>query len=204
MNTLERPWIVMFSQTGTEIASVSVGLRVKPDLVITTRSNLDGVNLWLKKQIEDEKIKVVYLSKQTTEDSYINIFKEYTNPLITMHGFLRIIPPGVCDKYEIYNLHPGLITKYPELKGKDPQIRAIEGRYLTAGCVIHRAIAEVDAGEIVAEHEIEIAKKHPDLIYHNLRTLGIIMWKNFLQSYVKSGNNQSNRNTISGNLSGVS
>jgi folate-dependent phosphoribosylglycinamide formyltransferase PurN len=204
MNILKRPWITLFSQTGTEIASVCTGLRIIPDIVVTTRMDLEGVNPWLTKQIKEEKIKLVNLPKPCSEQNYEEIFQHYKDPLITMHGFLRILPPNICSKYEIYNLHPGLITKYPELKGKDPQKRSIELKHKTAGCVIHRAIAEVDAGEIVAEHEIDTSNKHEDLIYANLRALGVVMWKNFLKSYVESGNNQSNRNTISRNLSGIS
>ena len=54
---------------------------------------------------------------------------------------------------EIYNLHPGLITKYPELKGKDPQKKVFEmlNRPAKVGCVLHRATAEVDSGEILME-----------------------------------------------------
>jgi folate-dependent phosphoribosylglycinamide formyltransferase PurN len=204
MNKLKRPWIALFSQTGTEIASVCSGLKILPDCIITTKKDLQDVNLWLVKQVKDKKVEIVFLSKQCDSQTYKNILMQYKNPLITMHGFLRIVPGDICDEYEIYNLHPGLITKYPELKGKDPQKRAIEGEYKTAGCVIHRAIAEVDAGEIIAEHELDIANKHEDLIFTNLRTLGIIMWKNFLKPYVESRNNQSNRNTVSRNLSGIS
>ena len=42
--------------------------------------------------------------------------------LITLHGYLRIIPENICKQCKhIYNGHPGLINMYPELKGKDPQ-----------------------------------------------------------------------------------
>ena len=52
--------------------------------------------------------------------------KDVDNTLITLNGWLRIVPPDKCAKYNIYNGHPGLITKYPELKGKDPQQRMWE------------------------------------------------------------------------------
>ena len=35
-------------------------------------------------------------------------------------------PGEVCEKRNIYNGHPGLITQYPQLKGKDPQQKAID------------------------------------------------------------------------------
>ena len=73
----------------------------------------------------------------------------YENPIITLHGWLRIMPPEICNRYEIYNGHPGLITKYPELKGKDPQMRAWEGDYEFCGSVLHRVTEGVDEGEII-------------------------------------------------------
>ena len=77
------------------------------------------------------------------------------NVLVTLHGYLRILPPSFCDKTRIYNGHPGLITKHPELKGFNPQKKAFEaGTYKTVGSVIHEVIPELDSGDVVAEGEI--------------------------------------------------
>ena len=62
------------------------------------------------------------------------------------------MPPGVCDAFEIYNGHPGLITKYPELKGKDPQERSFK-QYETAGAVLHKVTAGVDEGDVIDYEE---------------------------------------------------
>jgi folate-dependent phosphoribosylglycinamide formyltransferase PurN len=62
------------------------------------------------------------------------LLEQFPDAIVTLHGWLRVIPAYVCERSRIYNGHPGLITKYPELKGKDPQVRAFikEGKYPTS------------------------------------------------------------------------
>lgn len=184
-----RPWIALFSQTGTEIANIAMYHKVRPALLVTTRKDIDNANPWIKKEVEEKRIPIVFLPKKVSAKDYNNIFQTFDNPVVTLHGFLRIIPEGTCKKYEMYNLHPGLITKYPELKGKDPQERAWQGKYETAGCVIHKVIPAVDEGEILLSHEIDIRHNNRNKIYKDLHSLGSVMWCHFFEKYVKPGNN---------------
>ena len=89
-------------------------------------------------------------NKYVLED-YEEILMYFPEAIITLHGWLRIMPKEVCERFSIFNGHPGLITEYPELKGKDPQIRAFEGKYPVMGCVIHKVTAGVDEGKILKE-----------------------------------------------------
>ena len=164
----QRPWIAFFSQTGSEIVNISKALGREPDLIITNErpDRLRKIN---------EGIELCYMmpNKPTLED-YKNILNAYENPLITLHGWLRIIPEEIADQYEIFNGHPGLITLYPDLKGKDPQEKAFEANYKTIGSVIHRVTAGVDEGPVVMER----AYNSPNLlslddtfrILHNIST----------------------------------
>jgi folate-dependent phosphoribosylglycinamide formyltransferase PurN len=181
---MKRDWITFFSQTGSEIANVASFYKTVPGCIIHNKQHFERVNPWIKQQMDKQTTRFVQLSPTPTVDDYFAILKDYKNPLITLHGYLRIIPKEICEKYEIYNLHPGLITKYPDLKGKDPQDRAFQKQYDTAGCVIHRVIPEVDSGEIMLEHEINIKYKDLDRVYTELHTLGSAMWIRFLEKYV--------------------
>ena len=98
---------------------------------------------------------------------------------------MRIVPEEICGRYEIYNGHPGLITKYPELKGKDPQERAYNDKYKTAGSVIHRVVPEVDAGEILAEEEVDIKDKSLNEVYESLHEISSDLWVEFLKEKFK-------------------
>ena len=135
-----RPWIAFFSQTGSEIVQISEALGRWPDMIITNRrpKSARTINPKLPKD------KLYFTSNKPEEYEYLHYFRQTKNPIITLHGWLRVLPEDICNKYEIYNGHPGLITRYPELKGKDPQMRAFAGEYNTAGCVIHKVTPGVD------------------------------------------------------------
>lgn len=90
------------------------------------------------------------------EEDYKNINLDKRDIILLM-GYLRIIPEWMCSEYNIYNLHPGNIQKYPELKGIHPQKKAIERRLRDTGCSIHRVSKEVDEGEVVLSSIVDIS-----------------------------------------------
>ena len=87
--------------------------------------------------------------------------------------------------HSIYNGHPGLITEYPELKGKDPQIRAYEGikagKYNTAGAVIHKVVEGVDEGKVVMEEYFNAQDLELDDLFRILRDRSLYMWHRLLE-----------------------
>ena len=170
-------WVALFSQTGSEIVNISESIGRWPDLIITNRqSGYYNIN---SKIMTNGRSHVVFTEKKPEVDRYLQLIRE--GSFVTLHGWLRIIPPEVCEAYEIYNGHPGLITEYPELKGKDPQERAFEGKYKTAGSVIHEVVPEVDAGKILKEGEVDIEGKSLDEVYSTLHKVSTNLWIEFLK-----------------------
>jgi len=179
----EYDWIAFFSQSGTEIQNIISHTGKIPAAIITNRQDDEGLNTFLKQAKSEGKFNWVTLPKNPELKDYKKALKPFKNPLITLHGYLRIIPKEICKKYKIFNLHPGLITLHPELKGKDPQIRAIEAGHNTAGAVIHKVTPVVDDGEIIASHAINIAFLDKVDILNKLHALGSVMWYNFFNTY---------------------
>ena len=171
----QNQWVTFFSQTGTEIVDISKKLDRWPDKIITNErpEHLRKIN---KELLERE---IIYLPNKPTADDYDAVLQD--NALVTLHGWLRVVPPSICDKHLIYNGHPGLITKYPELKGKDPQVRAFEGKYPTAGAVIHKVVAGVDEGKIILEEKFNTYGLDLDGLFHTLRDRSLHMWTQFLR-----------------------
>ena len=170
-----RPWVTLFSQTGAEIADISESLGRWPDLIITNKrpNHL--------RTIDSRIVEYGYteLPNIPTLEDIENVLKD--NAIITLHGWLRIMPPDICEKYLIYNGHPGLITKYPELKGKDPQVRAFEGKYPIAGAVIHKVVAGVDEGKVILEEKFNAIDLSLDELFRILRDRSLFMWTTFLK-----------------------
>ena len=178
-------WIPFMSQTGTEVREISNLLHFLPSLLVT--NDYDRISEETQEWIFKMKIPVLSLPSKPTLDHYL-LINPKKDDLITLHGYLRILPKAFVENqsYTIYNGHPGLITDYPELKGKDPQIRAWEGRYDIIGSVIHEVTPEVDEGKVVMEMKCNI-KPHSKIndYFEVLRNCSLTCWMNFFQRYLE-------------------
>ena len=172
-----KPWITFFSQTGAEIADLSEALGRWPDVIITNErpENLRTIDPRIEKQ------GYFTWANKPTEEDYIATLEKYPDAIVTLHGWLRVVPGYVCERSKIFNGHPGLITKYPELKGKDPQVRAFEGKYDTIGCVLHEVNAGVDEGRVIAEEEVNAYGLDLEDTFRILRDRSLYLWHKFLE-----------------------
>ena len=178
-------WIAFFSQTGSEIVNLSKALGRKPDLLVT--NNVDGL---MPFNPGVRQLGVIIQSGK--HDLLMTYFRSQSlfNPadtLITLHGYLRILPEDICSKYTILNGHPGLITNYPELKGKDPQTKTWENKYPVIGSVVHKVTAEVDAGEIVSSVAYTNRCETPEELYGKLKQCSLESWVWVLKQYKDLG-----------------
>lgn len=149
-----KKWIAFFSQTGSEISNVARQMFHCPDVIVTNKLDTDGINDTLLKMAFD---RMYFLPKKPTLEEYETALEDCGLPpedtLITLHGYLRIMPPQICSKWNIVNCHPALISKYPELKGFDPQKRSMG--YTKVGTTLHKVTATVDDGPIISESQID-------------------------------------------------
>ena len=168
-------WITFFSQTGAEIADISESIGRWPDLIIT---NKRPENL---RTIDPRIVEYGYteIPNKPTVSDLDAVLQD--NAIITLHGWLRIMPEVICNKYLIYNGHPGLITKYPELKGKDPQVKAHKLGHEVAGAVIHKVTAGVDEGRVIMEEYFNASQLDLDELFRILRDRSLYMWSNLLK-----------------------
>lgn len=178
-------WIPFFSQTGSEISKISKIFGRKPDLIVTNNTEEE-----IKFHPDVRKLNAIIMSGH--HDILMNYFRHQTlypehETLITLHGYLRIIPQDICEKYQIYNGHPGSIRMYPELKGKDPQVRAWHNkqRYPIIGSVVHKVTAGVDEGDIVIEENTPNTAESLNQAYELLRDTSLKSWVRFMQGKFK-------------------
>jgi len=171
-------WIAFFSQTGAEIADIAESLGRWPDRIYTNERP-DHL-----RTIDERIVKQGFftLNNRPTLEEYEDFLVYFPEAIITLHGWLRIMPPEICEKFRVFNGHPGLITEYPELKGKDPQVRAFEGKYPVAGAVIHHVTAGVDEGKVIMEERFNNMNNSLDDLFRILRDRSLYMWCNFLRT----------------------
>jgi folate-dependent phosphoribosylglycinamide formyltransferase PurN len=171
-------WVAFFSHTGSEIYKLSKKIGRFPDRVITNNPPDANINKQLKNRVD-----IVYVRDKPDDADYERVIKD-EDSVVTLHGWMRIVPKKICKHYEIYNLHPGLITKYPELKGADPQKRVAEepdeSKYKKVGCVIHRVIHKVDEGKVLASCSTSNHFPGEATLTTHLHEMATQLWVDFL------------------------
>jgi folate-dependent phosphoribosylglycinamide formyltransferase PurN len=173
-------WVVFFSQTGSEICNLINALDVIPDIIVTNNV-FENINLKLLDTPLRERL--VFLEKKPTIQDYRNVLK--CNDLITLHGWLRIVPAEVCNDFNIYNLHPAPLSRYPHLKGKDPQKRTIESKLKYGGSTIHVCSPELDSGQIISEVSVFLDDaKNDHEKYDRIYNSSFSLWKTFLKKHL--------------------
>jgi folate-dependent phosphoribosylglycinamide formyltransferase PurN len=189
-------WVAFFSQTGSEIVNISKTIGKWPDVIVTNKQSRFGINDDLLSVVESTINRYVTLPEFPKEIDYLKVAdilgysildeKWQDEVLITLHGYLRILPPDFTTSSNIYNGHPGLITKHPNLKGLDPQKKAWNENHIRIGCVIHRVIPELDSGEVVAEKMIHNNFETFVDMLDALHVASSQLWINFLNDRLRN------------------
>lgn len=174
-------WAAFFSQTGSEIVEIAQTINIWPDVICTNRQpdSLSSINSVLLEKCFD---KILFLPRSPSAEEYDTALSgclKYNSSVVTLHGYLRIIPAEICNTYNIYNGHPGDIIDYPELKGFNPQEKAHTLGLKKTGCVLHRVIPEVDSGQILKRKTCNINSMSLSEIYKALHKTSIDLWVEF-------------------------
>lgn len=152
-------WIVFCSQTGSEIKKLSNIIGIYPDLLVTN----DIGKLMIRDWLLSKKIPILSLPNKPILSDYDFLSDYDLDSLITLHGYLRIMPNEIVLKYKIYNGHPGLINHNPDLKGLDPQKKAFKNKYRKIGSVIHIVDEGVDSGDVICSYAVNSIKRESSL-----------------------------------------
>ena len=89
-------WIALFSQTGQEIIDISNQVDRVPDLIISNNHPSNVINI-----LKGVEYRWLISSKESkTLDILDEVVDDPKNTLITLNGWLRIVPPDKCAKYK--------------------------------------------------------------------------------------------------------
>ncbi len=176
-------WVAFISQSGQELYSISQECQVLPGIIVT--KNIRKLKPELKEYFEKCDVHIVTIPFNPTPKDYLDLSIR-DKKLITLHGYLRIIPYIFLGSLhgKIYNGHPALINKYPELKGFNMQEQVFinKGKYPKIGSVIHEVTSVLDSGRIIATAEIDNVCQSIDQAYDLLRKTSLETWKYFFRN----------------------
>ena len=156
---------VLGSTKGTDLQKIIETERLgqlgaKVSLVLSNRQNA-----YILERAKIYNIPSVYIShKNKTRESFENeasiLLDKYQIYLILLIGFMRVLSPGFCRRwnYKILNVHPSLLPKYSG--GMDSNIHeaVLKNNEKETGCTIHYVTEEVDAGPILIQKKCQISK----------------------------------------------
>ena len=95
---LNRKWVALFSQTGSELANICREINTVPNLILTNKENIESIDPWL---LDNCFKKIIMLPQKPTLEEYNTALKQERfnpkNTFLSMHGYLRIIPKEVCN-----------------------------------------------------------------------------------------------------------
>ena len=188
-------WVAFYSQTGSEIVNISRAIKRWPDLVVTNKQDDKTTHVELVQRVRQNDTEILTLPNWPKEINYTSAADKLNYSIlnedwkkdvfVTLHGYLRILPPHFTRSSNIYNGHPGAIHIHPELKGFNPQKKAWEANHIRVGCVIHKVTPDLDDGPIVVKCLINNNFDSYDELEKALHVESSKLWINFLNERLR-------------------
>ncbi len=160
-------WINLGSRSGKTLDEVCKALGKRPD------TNYNSKNF--SKEVIESQLRRLYSKEKT---------------LITLMGYLRIVPEDICREFTVMNIHPAPIhlKPYERYKGKDPIERYWKERPNSSnvvhlwGSVLHVATPELDEGPIIANRIFGC--RDLEECYNNSFSANIDLWVKYLKEVI--------------------
>lgn len=136
--------IVLISGKGTNLKAI-LDNNIPVKAVISDRADAPGIKIAHNYGIET----IICNSKQQV----CNNIQSSKPDLICLAGFMRILPKYITDKFQIMNIHPSLLPRFP---GLHAQKQALESKVKYSGCTVHMVDGGVDTGKIIIQKVVPI------------------------------------------------
>lgn len=99
-----------------------------------------------------------FASREAHHQAMLDCAERHAAELVVLGGFDRILSRAWVEAYpdRIINIHPSLLPAFAGGMNPKPQQDALESGVKIAGCTVHIATDEVDAGPIVAQAAVPV------------------------------------------------
>lgn len=99
------------------------------------------------------------LSRERYDGDLAAVIRDYQPDLIVMAGWMHILSAAFLDVFprQVINLHPALPNQFAGVEAIRRAYEAYQrGEITESGCMVHYAIPEVDAGDVIASAQVPI------------------------------------------------
>jgi len=124
-------------------------------VVASDRPNAPGLAWAIQHGLSTFALSPKDIGKPVFEAALDGALREAGAEWIALAGYMRLLSDAFVAKWRgrIVNIHPSLLPKY---KGLDTHARALAAGDTVAGCSVHVVTEELDAGEVLGQHEVAI------------------------------------------------
>jgi len=154
--------VVLISGSGTNLQAIidaieTNTLEAKISLVVSNRKAAYGLV-----RAEEHHIPTLYFplkpftdegqSRESYDAELARLVAEYEPTLVVLAGWMQVFTPVFLNQFpnRVINLHPALPGAFAGTHAIERAFEAYQrGEISESGCMIHRVIAEVDAGEVI-------------------------------------------------------
>ncbi|MCE2927635.1 MAG: phosphoribosylglycinamide formyltransferase [Rickettsiales bacterium] len=152
---------VLISGNGSNLQALIDACRV-PDfpaeIALVISNKADGYGLTRAKQAGIPALVIDHKAYASREDFDRAMHEELTRhqvQMVCLAGFMRLLSSEFVEKWQrrMINIHPSLLPKF---KGAHAIRDALAAGEKVTGCSVHYVVAEMDAGEIILQEEVEI------------------------------------------------
>lgn len=154
--------VVLISGNGSNLQaildSIAAGaLPARVCAVVSDRADAFGVTRALRAGVTARVVaRDAYAGRAEFEAALLQCVESFAPDLIALAGFMRVLPARFVARFapRIINIHPSLLPKF---KGRDTHQRALDAGERRHGASVHFVTAELDAGAVILQGEVEIA-----------------------------------------------
>jgi len=151
---------VFISGTGSNLKnlikfSLKKNSPISINLVISNKKNAKGLKYVNQKKIEKKIIN--FIKTKESEKKILNLLIKKKIAFICLAGFMKILSNNFLKRFngKVINIHPSLLPKY---KGLNTHKRVLKNNEKFSGCTVHYVTARLDAGKIILQKKVKIAK----------------------------------------------
>lgn len=156
--------VVLVSGSGSNLQALIKGCAegvLSAEIVLVVSNNPDAYGLIRAQNahIPARALPHAHQKRTQYDASLADLVASYAPDLIILAGWMRILTPTFLDRFprQVINLHPALPTQFDGTEAIQRAFAAYQrGEIAHSGCMVHYAIPQVDAGEVIAQTVVPI------------------------------------------------